>query len=269
MKKNMATKAIMLTIVLLVLSLIGVNYYKKTYIIEKTQENLVSASNNKSEIELLLEENNETVKFLCKTFGIKKSKIVNSLKKINKDKKVKVNNVGRLKKSNGKLYNYGSFERGLIEYLYYYSEKYPKNVSNKYVPYEGNALYVENLIKYFTTIYDNVDYLTAVSIGAAESGYYTVSYMLEYNNVYGGMGTNGLIRHNNIEYGVQSYIRMLSKYYYGKGLDTASLIGKVYCPKYVDGKKVASPHWLKLVNKAKKHYKDDEETITVSELLKS
>ena len=65
----------------------------------------------------------------------------------------------------------------------------------------GNLLYGK-LIQYFADIYDNVDKQTILGIGAAESGYYKVKYMLKNNNIYGGMSSKGLIRHNNIELGV-------------------------------------------------------------------
>ena len=41
--------------------------------------------------------------------------------------------------------------------------------------------YVEKLIMYCTGIYSNVDTSIALSIGAAESGYYKVKYMLKKN----------------------------------------------------------------------------------------
>ena len=241
---------------------------QEDFILTNVQDTLVSVISD-YDIESFLEEKDDEITFFCKAFGIKKKYIVNKLTKLNEGKEIKENNIGRLKNSKGKLRKFGSFEKGLIEYLFYYAEKNPSKVSDKYVPYDGDASYVEDLIKYYTSIYKNVDYLTAVSIGAAESGYYEVKYMLNYNNVYGGMGSNGLIRHKNIEYGVLSYIRMLSKYYYGKGLDTVEAIGKVYCPKKVNGVKVASPHWVKLVNKAKKHYKNSYEELTVMDLKES
>ena len=214
-----------------------------------------------------LYEQDETVEFLTKSFGVSKEDIQNDLKERNKDTKYSVDNIGALVDKNNELKNYGSFEKGFIEYLYDYVKKNPKKVSNEYVPYTGDANYIVNLIKYFTKIYDNVDYLTAVSIGAHESGYYKVKYMLKYNNVYGGMSSKGLIRHKNIEYGVLSYIRMLSIYYYGKGLNTLESIGRVYCPSTINGKTVARPSWVTNVKIAMKYYKDSYEEVTVSGLM--
>ena len=136
------------------------------------------------------------------------------------------------------------------------------------VAYSGESDYIEKLIMYYTQIYTNVDTTTALSIGAAESGYYKVKYMLRKNNVYGGMSSNGLIRHENIEIGVLKYIRMLSKNYYGKGLTTLESIGRVYCPVYNEyGNKIASPHWINLVNTAKSKYKNFRGEINIQDIL--
>ena len=79
--------------------------------------------------------------------------------------------------------------------------------------------------------------------------------MLRCNNIFGGMGKNGLIKYNNIEFGVLSYVRMLSTKYYQKGLSSIERIGRKYCPTYDSfGNKIASPHWVKLVQTAMKKY---------------
>ena len=216
-----------------------------------------------------LNKNKETVEFLSKTVGIDKDIVVDNLVEINKNTKFIENNIGQLKNKNGESIDYGSFEKGLIEYLLEFAKKNPNLVNNTYIPYEGNSKHVIDLIKYFTGIYDNVDYLTAVSIGAAESGYYKVKYMLRANNIYGGMSSKGLIKHKTIEYGILSYIRLLSNGYYAKGLDTKEKIGRVYCPTYNEaGEKIASPHWIGLVTKAMKYYDNSYEKIEVSMLLK-
>ena len=119
---------------------------------------------------------------------------------------------------------------------------------------------------YYSSIYTNVDRTTLLSIGAAESGYYKVKFMLKYNNVYGGMSSKGLIKHNNIELGVLSYVRMMSRNYYGKGLNNIYSIGKVYCPRMIDGVKQASPHWINLVNNAKNKYKNYTDIITLEDI---
>lgn len=212
-------------------------------------------------------DNDATIEFLTKAFGIEKKLIQEDLVERNKDVKYEINNIGRLTDKDNQLKDFGSFEKGFIEYLYDYAKKHPINVSKEYTPYNGNANYIVDLIKYFSKIYDNVDYLTAVAIGAHESGYYKVKYMLNYNNIYGGMSSSGLIKHKNIEYGVLSYIRLLSIYYYGKGLNTIESIGKVYCPTKIDGTTVAKPSWVKNVKIAMKYYENSYEEVNVSKLI--
>ena len=233
----------------------------------KTNIVLLDLTGEYCDTKCFLTQNMETLEFLAKTFGVDKDALVEDLIAVNSKDRFVPNNIGRLTDSDGSLKDYGSFEKGLIEYLYIFVKNNPKFVDNTYVPYRGGSDYVINLIKYFTQIYDNVDYLTAVSIGAAESGYYQVKYMLNENNVYGGMSSSGLIRHKTIEYGILSYIRMLSLYYYGKGLDTPEKIGRVYCPTYdTNGNKVASSHWLNLVSKAMAYYEDSTSVVNVTDL---
>lgn len=219
------------------------------------------------DIKCFLTQNIETIEFFSKVFGINKDVIIENIISINHMTKYSKNNIGSITDKNGELIDYGSFEKGLIEYLFAFAKKNPKLVNNTRVPYNGNADYVVNLIKYFCSIYDNVDYLTAVSIGAAESGYYKVKYMLNCNNIYGGMSSSGLIKYKNIEYGVLSFIRLLSINYYGKGLTTKESIGKIYCPTYdANGNKVASAHWINLVNKAMRYYENSYQVLSVSDL---
>lgn len=214
-----------------------------------------------------LKKNSDTIEFLSKTFGIDSSHIYEDLIKKNENAPYNEYNIGLIKDKNG-LKQYGSFEEGLIEYMINFAKSNPKLVDNTRNPYRGDADYVVNLIKYFTGIYTNVDYLTAVSIGAAESGYYQVKYMLESNNIYGGMtNRHTLIKYKNIEYGVLSYVRLLSKSYYGAGLRDLESIGRVYCPAYDrNGQKIASQHWLKLVNAAKEKYAGSESVVTARQL---
>jgi len=245
------------------------NESKEEPVLRHTNVVLLDLEEKYCDTKCYLTQNIETVNFLSKTIGIDKDIVINELIQKNANAKFIETNIGRLTDENGELKEYNSFERGLIEYLFNYAKNNPKLVNNTRVAYDGDAEYVVKLIKYFTDIYDNVDYLTAVSIGAAESGYYKVKYMLHANNIYGGMSNSGLVRHKSIEYGVLSYIRLLSNNYYSKGLNTLESIGKIYCPTYsASGVKVASPHWINLVNKAKSVYsKTENETISVSILI--
>jgi hypothetical protein len=81
------------------------------------------------------------------------------------------------------------------------------------------------------------------------------------------MSSSGLVRHNNIELGVLSYVRMMSRNYYGKGLDTISEIGYVYCPSYENGYKAASSHWISLVSRAINKYEAYDKNVTFNELI--
>ncbi len=215
----------------------------------------------------------ETIKFFAQTFGVKYEDIEADLRARDElyHDEFENTNIGYLRDAEGNIKQYDSVEYGIVEYFYDYVERNPKKVSKKRVPYSGNAKYVENLIIYYTThIYTNVDTATALSIGAAESGYYKVKYMLKCNNIYGGMSSKGLIKYKNIEYGVLSYIRLLSKNYYGKGLDTIAKIGKIYCPRYdSNGLKIASPHWISLVNKAMEKYQKYNLDIILVDMLAS
>lgn len=210
----------------------------------------------------------DTIKFFSELFDYNYDDIISDLKERELENEyIEITNIGYLKDKEDNLKTYNSFEYGLIEYFYDLNNSNSKLRNVKYRPYTGEAEYVENLIIYFSSIYTNVDVTTLLGIGAAESGYYKVKFMLKYNNVYGGMSSRGLIKHNNIEQGVLSYVRLLSRNYYGKGLTTESQIGKVYCPVYIDGVKQASQHWLNLVSKTKSKYKNYPTTITINELL--
>ena len=215
----------------------------------------------------------DEIEFFAKAFGVSINDVLDDLKNRSKvsEHEFESTNLGYLLNKDGRLKTFSSVEYGLVEYFYDYVENNPSKTSKKRVPYTGDAKYIENLIIYYTThIYTNVDTTTALSIGAAESGYYKVKYMKRCNNIYGGMSKKGLIKYKNIEYGVLSYIRLLSKSYYGKGLNTVSKIGRKYCPVYDDfGNKIASPHWIKLVNTAIKKYNKYDFDIKVSDLLEN
>ena len=215
---------------------------------------------------------NADIKLLSKAFGVNYEKIINNLRIIhekNYDKEFNETNIGFLLDKNGNVLTYNNVLYGLVEYFYDYIEKNPLEVNKKRIPYTGNSEYIENLIIYYTKqIYTNVDTSVALSIGASESGYYKVKYMLRCNNVFGGMGKNGLIKYNNIEFGVLSYVRMLSTKYYQKGLKTIESIGRKYCPTYDSfGNKIASPHWVKLVQTAMKKYNNYNQVIEANLLL--
>jgi len=240
--------------------------FSKTQSTNKTQIILLDKENKYCNLNCILLQNMETLEFLSNTFGIEKQNIIDDLIKIHMIDKPNINNIGKIKDKKGNLKKYNSFTEGLIEYMYKFVEKKPHLVSNKSNKFTGTAQYIIDLIKYYTGIYNNVDFTTAVSIAAAESGNFKVKYMLEKNNIYGGITSQGLIKYKNIEYGVLSYIRMLSKNYYGVGLNTIEKIGAVYCPEYINGKRTASKQWLNLVTKYMNKYKNTYSLINISDL---
>lgn len=215
-----------------------------------------------------LNEYKTTIKFFADAFDYKYDDIIEDLKQRGKDNYTfEYTNIGYLKDSGENLKTFPNFEYGLVEYFMNLNEIKTVQRNINYRPYAGDADYVEKLISYYTTIYDNVDKITLLSIGAAESGHYEVKFMLNYNNVYGGMSKSGLIKHNNIEQGVLSYVRLMSRNYYGKGLTTLESIGQVYCPVYINGVKKASSHWVNLVTSVKENYINYTDTITIKSLI--
>ena len=220
-------------------------------------------------IEYYISEQIDILTFFANIFGYDIEYVKKDLIKRSENiENIEQTNIGSIKNKDGVLKKYKNKEYGAVEYFYELVESHPEKRNKKVVAYSGDSSYIEKLIMYYTQIYTNVDTTTALSIGAAESGYYKVKYMLRKNNVYGGMSSNGLIRHENIEIGVLKYVRMLSRNYYGKGLTTLESIGRVYCPVYNEyGNKIASPHWINLVNIAKSKYKDFRGEITIQDIL--
>lgn len=214
----------------------------------------------------------DDIKFLCYTYSIDYEDFIGNLYDVyNKNYETygfDETNVGYILNSDGSLKNFANVKYGLVEYINDYIGKNPKKQKKRKVNYTGNSTYVENLIRYYTSIYTNVDTNIALSIGAAESGYYKVKGMLKAGNVYGGMSKGGLIHYDNIEIGVLSYIRLLSKSYFGKGLNTFSKIGYRYCPTIDNnGNKIVSPNWMRLVTTAMNKYKKLNNNVSASDLL--
>ena len=224
----------------------------------------------RNELDIYITTYEKDIELLCKAFGVNKEDIINDLyTKFNAHEEFETTNVGYLLDSKGNVKTFKNDLYGLVEYFYTYVKSNPKKVNNKRVPYKGSADYVEKLIIYFSEhIYTDVDTTTALSIGAAESGYYKVKYMLACNNVYGGMGSNGLIKYKNIEFGVLSYVRYLSRNYYSKGNTSLEGIGRIYNPTTdSNGNKIASPHWISLIQTAKKKYSKYDFNLSIEELV--
>ena len=220
-------------------------------------------------INYYIEQYDKTLIFFAEAFGYDIETVKSDLIERNKDiENIEQTNIASLIDDEGNIKTYPNTEYGIVEYFYELVNTNKLERNRKIEPYTGSSEYVENLVIYFSKIYDNVDTSIALSIGAAESGYYQVGYMLKMNNVYGGMSNYGLIKHDNIELGILSYIRMLSLSYFGKGLTTISEIGYVYCPTINEyGYKTASPHWINLVSRAKEKYDGYSFDITIDNIV--
>lgn len=239
---------------------ITIGYRYRELIIEKQQDSIVDLSKN------IIDSNKEIIDFYSLVFNYKSEEVINQILLNSVDEELKENNIGLLKNDDGNYYEFNNFEEGLIEYLFYLKKNNVLEKVNSY-SYSTNRDYIEKLIIHFSKVYNNVDPTLMLSIGAAESGYYSSSYMLKKNNIYGGMSNGRLISYDNIEMGILSYIRMMSKAYYNKGLNNMYLIGKVYCPILYDNEKIASPHWIELVSKAMNNYKEISKDVSIIEII--
>ncbi len=205
----------------------------------------------------LLEKYADKIQFYSKTFKVDYNIILNDLiKRSESYQKFDSNNLGFIS-TNDVLNTYDNVDLGLIAYFEDFLKSNPQYIDNSISIYNGNVEYIQGLIGYFANVYGNVDYNTAVSIGAAETGAFLTSGARKTNNIYGGLVNGRLKSYKNIEYGVLSYIKLLSTKYYSEGLDTIEKIGYVYCPSIENGIKKASSHWLNLVYSYKEKYGDN------------
>lgn len=232
-----------------------------------SQVDLLLKEEEKNNIDNFINNNEEQIRFFANMFGIDYEIAIAKIREINIDPNTfNENNIGLIRDFDGNIINYNSVDRGILEFFSFLDNSFPELVNNSYRPGPNNPEYVEALIQYFSTLYNNVDHKLMLSIGAAESGYYTAKTMLYKNNIYGGMGSNGLIQYKNIEYGVWQYIKKMSEQYYDKGLNTIESIGYVFCPQMINGIKTVSSHWVSLVTKAMETYTYDIRYVSISQL---
>ena len=157
-------------------------------------------------------------------------------------------------------------DRTLLDYLIALEDSNPEMFSNTLNTSDPSKEYMVALIKYFCDYYGNVDFSIAAAIAQIESGY-SANSMLNKNNIFGGMSSGGLIKYKNIEYGIYSYIKLLSEGYFGKGLTTVEAIGRVYNPTYNEaGVKIAKPSWVANVSNAMSDY-SVMDTVEIEALL--
>ena len=160
-----------------------------------------------------------------------------------------------------------NLEYTLSEYLLSLEDNNKELFDNSIDPCDDSKEYMIALLKYFSNIYTNVDFSIAVAIAQIESGF-TAQSMLNKNNIFGGMSGGSLIRYKNIEYGILSYIKLLSDGYFGKGLTTVESIGRVYNPTYNEqGVKIAKPSWVSKVNNAMTEFVNVNTEISIEEVL--
>lgn len=194
----------------------------------------------------VLEENNDSIIFLAKTFQIEDT-VLKGLLNTN------FNELGL---------NNNNFDLTVLNYLLELEESNKELFNNNINSEAIESDYIVKLIKYFCSLYDNVDFSIAAGIAKVESGF-TSKYMLSRNNIFGGMYNGNLIRYKTIEYGTLKYIKLLSEGYFGKGLVTVLDIGRVYNPMFNEnGEKIAKPNWVYNVNLAMEDFMNYEEVDT-------
>lgn len=256
---NVIKKEKLFPITIIFFTIVLMNNYCYKLLSKSINENNVNINesgsyNNISKEEVIaikLQENDEEISFFAQTFQIDKEKLLEKLKE------------------NNDIIDFNNFTNDLVKYLFKL-EKEEKSLFNKKItPCKEDKDYMIALIKYYTNIYPDVDFTIAASIAQIESNYKSAG-MLKKNNIFGGMANGRLITYKNIEYGILRYIKLLNDGYFGKGLTTIEEIGKKYNPRIVDGKKIASPTWVKNVTGATNQFSEYSEVdINTLNLLKS
>lgn len=200
-------------------------------------------------LEIFLVDNADTIKFMADTFQIDDEVLKEKL---------------RSDYQNINLLETEEFEIRLLEYLFALEDSEKQLFDNTITKCQDNKEYMLSLIKYFTNIYDSVDFSIAAAIAQIESNYMANS-MLNKNNIFGGMSGGSLIRYKNIEYGILSYIKLLNDGYFQKGLTTIETIGRIYNPTYNEqGEKIAKPSWVSKVNKALEEFVNIDTTVDLA-----
>ena len=209
--------------------------------VENNVENGVPLENlNKlsyeDQVSMTLKEKKDSIKFLAETFQIDEKVLINMLK----------DNYEKF----GFNKNTNDFDKIVIDYLFELETR-DKTLFNN-VRTHGNK----------DNIYTNVEFTIAAGIANVESGY-TSKYMLNKNNIFGGMYNGNLIGYKNIEYGTLQYIKLLSEGYFGKVLTTVEDIGRIYNPMFNEsGVKIAKPTWVYNVKLSMENFSDIEDVDT-------
>lgn len=231
MKCELKARVIALSITLIIM--LSVIVKNNIFLDKNTQveSNEVLAMNSyieysiEEDIDNFILENQSTFDFYCNMFGISLQDLKNAIIKSNNTNTFNRQDIGNTNSI------YESLDKNLIDYLFSLKSSNPKLFQQTYV--NGNNYskeYIYGLLNYFSSIYENVDFDVLASIAYIESGNLNAKYMMSCNNIYGGMSSNGLIKYQNIEFGVLSYVKLMSEKYYAKGLDTIDKIARIYNP---------------------------------------
>ena len=260
MKNDYALNRKVIFVITLLMVLIGITkneIFARPVKTTDTSDIIAMAENNEYNLEedviSFINENEELFSFYSKTFGITIDNIKESIINANNGNTLNRSDIGNTKKT------YDNLDKNIIDYLFNLRKTNKKLFNQDYTnANEYSKKYIYGLINYFAGIYGDVDYDTLAAIAYIESGDLNSKYMLKCNNIYGGMSSKGLIKYSNIEFGVLSYVNMMSKGYYGKGLTTVETIAR----KYNSG----STTWVGKVNKIKNKF-INAETIDFNTLI--
>lgn len=199
-------------------------------------------------IKKFIENNDKDLEYIANTFQIDKQFLIDEIYMKN-DNDNTFNELDVFQTNNV----YTNTLQSINDYLLNLERTNPELFNNEYKYDISNEEYILGVIDYYTAIYDNVDPVIAKAIGLVESGYSSQT-MLSKNNIYGGMGYNGLIRYKNIDYGVMRYIELLSTNYFGQGLTSVEDICFKYNPVNINGVKNINYTWVNNVYKAMEKY---------------
>lgn len=222
-----------------------------------------------TELDLLVMEKQTTIEFFARIFDYQYDDIIEDIRtRAENSEEFESTNIGSLKDNRGNLKTFLNFEQGLIEYFWELNRTNSSMRNERVVPFEGSASDIKDLINYFATIYPDVCAHTLLSIAAAESGHFRAAHKLRANNIWGAMAGGRILRYNNMELGTLTFVRLMSRNYYGRGLTTLEAIGAVYAPTFENGVREAQPHWLRLVRGVKPRYTNLVNTeITIYDIL--
>lgn len=249
MINNRASSVIAFVITLIVV-LIGIIKTELTVYNFKEQSSsievlaLENKYNVEEEISDFINNNIDTFNFYAETFEID----INSLKE-----QIVYDNMNNIFNSydignTGIIYN--SLDKNLIDYLFHLEKvniKLFKNTHYNGSIYTKDEIY--NTLNKFCNIFGNVDYSLLAGIVYIETGNLNAQSMLNFNNIYGGLNNGNLIKYKNMNYGILTYVKLMSEKYYNQGLTTVESIAKKFNPGHGE--------WIIKVKKAMLFFEKD------------